>query len=95
MITRVQLQLLVVANEMCDCFLRLIQAMETYGHLWSISKFGSHASLTSHGALELERGAPSLGYGEVAIRGCRCGCKGEGVEQQVNTCSQQVICSQW
>lgn len=75
----------------CVTVVRLIQAMETYGHWWSMAMFGSHASLTSRSALELERGAPSLGYGGEAIRG---GCRGEGVEQQVNTCSQQVICSQ-
>lgn len=68
MITRLQLHLLLVANEMCDCFfLRLIQAMETYGHLWSISMFGSHASLTSRSAVELERGARSLGDGGEVI----------------------------
>lgn len=52
----------------CLTVLRLIQATETYGHLWSISMFGSYASLTSHSALELERSAWSLGYGREAIR---------------------------
>ena len=58
----VHLQLLVTTNGMRVRHLRLIQATETYGNLWSISMLGSHASLTLCGALETERSTQSSGY---------------------------------
>lgn len=58
----VHLQLLVTPNGMRGQHLRLIQAMETYGNLWSISMFGSHASLTLCGARETERSTQLSGY---------------------------------
>lgn len=42
----------------CVTVLRLIEATETYGHLWSVSMFGSHASLTSRRALGTGTGRP-------------------------------------